>query len=616
MPDSKPWSFSTTVRSPERIRDFLKILQLLKGEEWDDFNQTKYQILLIQHKLYGYGSSQFYNTLSKKQVELMKTPDPIDFEEAQNIFNSKDYEDPPMRGRQSITPLKKMGLAYIDSEKTIQISSLGHYFLQDDYDIGEVFFRYFLKWQYPNPVESNFTSNMGFDINPFLCSMHLIDRVNILWTDLGYKPVGVSKEEFCLFFPTLINYLNISDYAKEIVHYRLELKKRSKGDLYSFRGKYRFDFVGSFFQTENHDIIKKKLKNLGDYGDNTIRYFRLTRYFRLRGEDRYVDLEPRRSIEIKALLSKFDGSANNFTSKQEYLDYLFNIDLPYLPWLTIESLSSIAKQIIDELKELQKEIVLFGGIFPKIKVADISKFSEKGLKDYIEKLRSHRRKLQFTLNHFESQKIDKIKHYIDALRNLRKLPEKNSILLEKYITMAFNALNDAKEIHPNYPLGDDNEPIFTAGAGVPDIECYYNSFDSICEVTMLTARNQWYNEGQPVMRHLRNFEDKINSDRDIFCIFIAPSIHQDTANTFWVSVKYEYQGAPQKIVPLKVSQIIELLEFLIEYKEQGKLFLHTHLKELFERIVSIKDKVNSSKEWLSQIPNIIKDWKDVLLNES
>lgn len=34
-------------------------------------------------------------------------------------------------------------------------------------------------------------------------------------------------------------------------------------------------------------------------------------------------------------------------------------------------------------------------------------------------------------------------------------------------------------------MGDDNEPTFTAPANKPDIECFYQSFNSICEVTML-----------------------------------------------------------------------------------------------------------------------------------
>ncbi|MFN3467958.1 MAG: hypothetical protein ACK4WF_09710, partial [Candidatus Brocadiales bacterium] len=48
----KPWSISTTVRNPERLRDFLMVLRKLEDEEFNRENQIKYQVLLIQEKLY------------------------------------------------------------------------------------------------------------------------------------------------------------------------------------------------------------------------------------------------------------------------------------------------------------------------------------------------------------------------------------------------------------------------------------------------------------------------------------------------------------------------------------------------------------------------------------
>jgi len=41
----KPWSISTTVRNPERLRDFLKVLKRLEGQEFTSENQVKYQVL-------------------------------------------------------------------------------------------------------------------------------------------------------------------------------------------------------------------------------------------------------------------------------------------------------------------------------------------------------------------------------------------------------------------------------------------------------------------------------------------------------------------------------------------------------------------------------------------
>ncbi len=137
----KPWSITTTLRNPERIRNFLIVLKALEGQEWNEENQIKYQILLIKDRFYGL-TNQFYNGLSKKHIELLNGSDPISYNEAEEIFYSKNYKDPAMRGRQSINPIKKVGLARIDSGK-IKITSLGDYLLKEDYDLGEMFFRSF-----------------------------------------------------------------------------------------------------------------------------------------------------------------------------------------------------------------------------------------------------------------------------------------------------------------------------------------------------------------------------------------------------------------------------------------------------------------------------------------
>ena len=63
---------------------------------------------------------------------------------------------------------------------------------------------------------------------------------------------------------------------------------------------------------------------------------------------------------------------------------------------------------------------------------------------------------------------------------------------------------------------------------------------------MLNGRDQWHNEGQPVMRHFRDFENA-SVLNDNYCLFIAPKLHRDTINTFWFSVKYEYEGTKYNI---------------------------------------------------------------------
>lgn len=107
----KPWSVTTTVRNPGRLRDFLVVLRQLENSDWNHENQKKYQVLLIQNRLYGYENPQFYNNLSQDEVDLIDDySKEISFETAEKIFNEKDYKDPPMRGRQSLNRSLKSGV--------------------------------------------------------------------------------------------------------------------------------------------------------------------------------------------------------------------------------------------------------------------------------------------------------------------------------------------------------------------------------------------------------------------------------------------------------------------------------------------------------------------------
>jgi len=602
----KPWSISTTVRNPERIREFLKVLKMIEGEEWTRDTQQKYQIMLIQYKVYGYGSQQFYNGLSKEHFKLMSNSKPITYQQAKEILEAKNYTGGgDMRGRQSFNPLEKMGLAFIDSKNKVKISAVGSLFLREDYDLGNVFLKSFLKWQLPNPDSPDFRKDDGFWTKPFISVLHLIFQVNKIWSKLGNNPVGISKKEFSLFVPTLIDFNDIRDIAKEIIKFRIGIKK-TKEDKKKYLEKYSLDYIKKFLDSDNEKLINATLKNTREYTDNIIRYFRLTRFIRLRGNGYYVDLEPRREIEIKSLLEADSGEPIEFKEREDYIDYLADIDKPLLPWDTTDKLNQIAKNIISEIRNLEKIL----GIV-KFKEKPYSTFDKAKLKNYIQELRDVRRDLQEDINYQEFQDLSNLKEYIEILKSKIFVMDNRPLVLEKYITLALNALNDALEIKPNYPVGDDNEPTNTAPAGEPDIECFYQKFNSICEVTLLKDRSQWFNEGQPVMRHLRKFEEN-NPKKDAYCVFIAPSLHVDTIETFWFSIKHGYRGKSQKIVPLTIQQFIELLEILISMKEKNNFLSHNKLLDLYNSILNL-NKISDSGKWINSIPKIIDTWKREVL---
>src|SRR5699024_7776176 len=175
----------------------------------------------------------------------------------------------------------------------------------------------------------------------------------------------------------------------------------------------------------------------------------------------------------------------------------------------------------------------------------LTKQSLNTINDYnreIAQLREIIKTLKNDMTILRERSLHNIDLYIKKLTELanrkKSISGQDPLNLEYYVTLSLMALDDAKEIAPNYSVGDDNIPLFTAAGNNPDIECFYSSFNMICEVTLLRGRDQWINEGQPVMRHLRDFEERKNiNTMENYCLFIAPIINRDTLNTFWISVK-------------------------------------------------------------------------------
>jgi len=317
-------------------------------------------------------------------------------------------------------------------------------------------------------------------------------------------------------------------------------------------------------------------------------------------------------IEIESILSSDNASPSTFATTDDYIDYLADLNQPVLPWETDVELKNIVRVLAEDINHFVEDLRSKPITIPVFEFRNAPSLNKNELKLYAEELRIYRRKLQELETHFQSQNVEKIKEYIEALSNIHQSVNKKSIELERLTTLAINALNDAIEIKPNYPVGDDNEPTFTAPAGKPDIECFYESFNSVCEVTMLTDRAQWYNEGQPVMRHVRDFEESY-PEKGVYCLFVAPRLHQDTIETFWVAIKHGYRGIHQKIVPLSITQLIKLLEVLVSLKESDRRLNHAELSRLYEEIIALTNNVTDSLEWIEQIPATINSWGERML---
>lgn len=565
----------------------------MEGELFDPPNQQKFQTLLIQDKNYR------PNNLTDDEIQIFGAEGVLPFKMAQDIFKRQNYVDPPMRGRTSFALLKKMCLCTGSTDEPIMLTDLGRNMLHSSSDMGETFLNYFLKWELPNPVEH--TSFKKCSIRPFIGTLHLIQAVNQKWAKLKKRPVGLSREEFALFVPTLLRHTDIDEQASKVIQYR----KCNAAQKKSYAAKIAAEFLGISSTTASGNKTKRLLNNLKDYADNTIRYFRLTRYIQIRGNGHYVDLEPRRRIEIDELLAAFDGSPVGFENEIEYVDYMINPTLPDLPWNRQEVLKNVNEKLSgDEIPQASERLREMGKDVPP--PPDTSSL---GLAATNESLRGYLVQLQKHAEYHEMAEVQKIERCINDLNNIHKSGKKHSVELERQVALAFMALNDATRVVPNYPVGDDGEPTFTAPAGVADLECYYEGFNMVCEATMLTTRDQWINEGQPVMRHLRDFEVQ-NSGKTNYCLFVAPKVHVDTAETYWVAVVHGYKKRKQRIVPMTITTLIKLLEILILYKQKKRNVIpHADMMRLYDKLLALVSTSDDSLDWVrNRIPEAIDQW--------
>ena len=173
------------------------------------------------------------------------------------------------------------------------------------------------------------------------------------------------------------------------------------------------------------------------------------------------------------------------------------------------------------------------------------------------------------------------------------------------------ALDDG-QIEPNYPKGDDGQPISHAPGGGADIECFYDKFNMICEVTLLTNQEQWKREYTAITEHFEDFIEKNKKNKNIL-LFIAPSIHDRTAKQFYTNNQWD-EKVFGRAIPITISQFIEILKtlkFIRERKSSDKI-THEQILVLYQMIIdSMKNFMY--KEWRQNIQSIIDKWIQEIL---
>jgi hypothetical protein len=194
----------------------MTVLQQLNGQVWNAQTQREYQILLIQYRIYH----------PNRWHPFMANP-VLTFNDAEAIFDAQDYVDPPMRGRQSMNPLKKLGLVEIDLNGRINITHSGWNVINGTLGLETPM----LQWQFVD---------LGANIKPYVATLHFINQVDLIEGSRN----GISYEEFGYFVMTINHYTQIANHVYLLIQSRNNNTFSNNHKIYiqqAYENFYNFD---------------------------------------------------------------------------------------------------------------------------------------------------------------------------------------------------------------------------------------------------------------------------------------------------------------------------------------------------------------------------------------
>jgi hypothetical protein len=488
MPTYKPLLFTTTMRNPERLKDFLKLFYEYNGEILTDELIKKVAIKLIQKGLYQPTDK------SDEVKEKWKSGEELTLAEAKQVFrdNPQSHKEAGFaRGWSSrfdtwFKLAKELGFVYYWMNSEIEFSASGKMLIDEENPQNEqlVFANAFAKYQRHNPFRRIRNSNVPLIL--------LIEVIRLLNADEEYNGAGISKKEI----PLLLSW---QDNNAEGL-YR-EIKKLRKAYSYNISDEIILE------KTEELRINNGKVTRMNpnsilvDYPDDFIRKMRLTGLITLRGAGRFIDINKKEISAIDYILKNY-SNFREFESEKKFFDFIGTIDTKLISNLTVYK-----TPIRTTNNELMKWVEHYD--WNSIKNEMLNLANRRSSRDDILKIIEAPLRLEF----------------LTSLAILNKLPN--------------------VDVKPNFVSDDEGLPVSFASGGNPDIECSEDDRKILIEVTLLKGTQQHIRESFSIQRHL---EDYTNQGINAFTLFVSPKAFIDTCrNADFIKHQYKLEIRIQDI---------------------------------------------------------------------
>lgn len=469
-------SFSTTMRNPQRIADFLKVL--LPFEERILTHEIIMQIIgsWIKNKFYtpNYAKNHFKNILESderftdSQIQEIIQHSPQKHKEAGFDYGWDSRFDTFYKLSM------EFGFCFYAMNQPLKISKIGHLLIDavnenNEAKIANIFLNCMMKYQRNNPFRSVLNANI-----PLLL---LLNTMRLLREKIGDSKIHILEIPFFLCWK--------NDDFSTLCEYILEF--REENPSFSYTREIVYEKCLELLDSSN--IIRFKISQICDEAvDEYIRKMRITGIISLRGNGRFLDFNTFELPKIEYVIANY-SNLKHFADKKAYFEYMGEIDSLILE---IQEISKPSDQNSLKLQTLQKFALTYSReqIYQELRILTSKRLSS----------------------------TDSVLKFIPE-------PTRFEFLTAIALKQNFNTL----EVFPHYSIDDEGLPKCHASGNMPDIICVDCVVKSIIEVSLICGRGQVNNELLPITRHLKSLiESSQDSQSLCFAIFIAPKIFEDS----------------------------------------------------------------------------------------
>jgi hypothetical protein len=333
-----------------------------------------------------------------------------------------------------------------------------------------------------------------------------------------------------------------------------------------------------------------------DYADENIRYLKATGCFSSVG--RGIAIAPSKYDFLKELISSLEEQS----SVVEYWKNATNGSK-----LPTDDVSVAARS----LETLQVEATKRGIPFKEVAPAgDVGTLNNSRYD--LEELIALNQELDFA--HEQRNQVDEILQYLTLLLPKDTRPDglvtdieveiprgEGPAYLEWAVWRAFLAINKLKNPpfeSRKFKVDRDFLPTNHAPGNGPDLVFEFAEYVLVVEVTLLTSDRQATAEQVGVRRHVYEIAKNVK-EKPVYCLFLAPSIKNETARDFRKASYEEDDGSELDltIIPVTISTFMHTFNSLLKEEEPNSQIFQT----LIDKCAEFAAESTSTTEWMATV---------------